>query len=215
MIFNIQTIRLQRALDPYFKFVFIDAPLKGEPGPGVIPVFEGLDPYRRWHVKGEDVKPTQTVTVLQRAMEEQRAKDGRGFVGALGFSQGAKAVAGLLLEQQVRERKEGKDGEGLVFGVMFNGTTPPLTAGLTDEERVERIVVPSLHVVGTDDPWREEGLELFGKHFDPKMASLMEFKVEHRLPILEEDTRKITEEIFRMWAEAGGAKQKSLADLVE
>lgn len=214
MIFNIQTIRLQRVLEPYFEFVFLDGPLEGEPGPGVIPVFEGLEPYWRWHVKGVDLKPAQTVAVLQNAMEEQRKKDGRGFVGALGFSQGAKAVAGLLLEQQVRQRKDGK-GDGLAFGVMFNGTTPPLAANLTDDEKVERITVPCLHVIGADDPWREEGVELYGKHFDPKTASLMEFKVGHRLPVLEADTAKVTNEILRMYAEAEGSKQTDFVDLVE
>jgi predicted esterase len=217
MIFHIQTIRLQRVLNASFEFVFLDGPLLGEPGPGVIPVFEGLEPYRRWHVKGVDVKPEQTVSTLQSAMEKQRRKDGRGFVGALGFSQGAKVVAGLLLEQQVRQRKEDMEGqvEGLAFGVMFNGTTPPLAADLTDSEKVERISVPSLHVIGTDDPWRGEGLELYGKHFDPKTASLMEFKVGHRLPVLVQDTTKVTNEILRMYAESEAGKQTNFAAVVQ
>ena len=217
MIFNIQTIRIQRVLDPYFEFVFLDGPLHGEPGPGVIPVFEGLEPYRRWHVKGSEGKPALTNALLQSFMEEQRRKDGRGFVGALGFSQGARTVAGLLLEQQLKQRKEGADwgGEGLSFGVMLNGTTPPLTANLTDGEKMERISVPSLHVVGRDDPWREDGLELHGKHFDQETATLVEFAVGHRLPILEEDTAKITNEILRMYRESEGGKQTDLFALVE
>jgi predicted esterase len=215
MIFNIQTVRIQRALAPYFEFVFLDGPLEGEPGPGVMPIFEGFEPYRRWHVKGVDFKPAQTVAVLQNAMDERRRKDGRGFVGALGFSQGARVVAGLLLEQQMKQQRgEGKE-KGLAFGVMFNGTTPPLAADLTDSEKAERIGVPCLHVVGTDDPWREEGLQLYRKHFDPQTASLMEFKVGHRLPVREEDTAKVTSEILRMYAEAEGGIQIDLAGLVE
>ena len=207
-IFSIQAIRLQRVLDPYFEFVFLDGPIESDPGPGVGPVFEGLKTYRSWQVKG--VKPAATVGALQSAMEEQWRKDGRGFVGALGFSQGAKTVAGLLLEQQVRARKEGVEGKDLAFGVMFNGITPPLTANLTDEEKLERIGVPSLHIIGTDDPWKDESLELVGKHFDPKTATVMEFQIGHRLPVLEQDTKRVTNEISRMYAEAQGVEPRNL-----
>jgi predicted esterase len=213
IIFNIQTVRIQRLLQPYFKFVFLDGPIEGEPGPGVIPVFESLEPYRRWYIKGENLKPVETVAVLQSAMEEQLRKDGRGFVGALGFSQGAKVVAGLLLEQQVRQRKEGNDGKGLAFGVMLNGTTPPLTS-LMDFEKTDRISIPSLHVVGTSDPWREEGLELCEMHFDPSTATLMEFDVAHRLPVLEQDTAKVANEILRMYQEVEIGKQTDFPHLV-
>ena len=182
----------------------------------MIPVFEGLEPYLRWHVKGLPVKPPQTVAVLQKSLNEQLVKDGRGFVGAIGFSQGAKVVAGLLLEQQVRQRREGVDGrEGFLFGVMFNGTTPPLTAGLEEEEEAERIEVPSLHVLGRDDPWREEGLQMFEKHFDPKTATLMEFPVEHRLPLLAEHTAKVTSEILSMYRESAGGRQMGLSPFLE
>ncbi|KAG0651401.1 Thioesterase FSL2 [Hyphodiscus hymeniophilus] len=206
MIFNIQTIRIQRVLGPYFEFVFVESPQEGAPGPDVIPVFEGMEPYRRWHF--DHVKSAQTIATLQDAMDEQKRKDGRGFVGALGFSQGAMAVSGLLLEQQARERKEGgDDGTGLAFAVLFNGTYPPLTAGLTDEEQEERIRVPSLHVIGTEDPYRENGMTLFEEYFDPKTASMIEFKVGHRLPVLENDTAKVANEILRMYAEAEGKRQ--------
>jgi predicted esterase len=216
-IFDIQTVRLQRVLNPYFEFVFLDGPLYGEPGPGVVPVFEGLEPYRRWLVKGAEEKPAVTDTLLRDVIEEQKRKDGRGFVGVLGFSQGAKIAAGLLLEQQVRQGKDGVDGrrEGFKFGVLFNGTTPPLTANLTYTEKGERVSIPSLHVVGRDDPWREEGLELYEKHFDQTTARLMEFAVGHRLPVLAEDTAKTTDEILRMYEEAEGSRQRDLSTPAE
>jgi len=217
-IFTIQMVRLHRALDPYFTFIYLDGPLESDAGPGVMPVFEGLGPFRRWYVRGpvgsDDLKPEVTARVLQDAMEAQRRKDGRGFVGAVGFSQGAKTVAGLLLEQQVREEKgESVKGEGLAFGVLFNSTSSPLVgSGLTDEERGQRISIPSLHVVGADDPWREEGLEMFGEHFDQKKARLMEFKVDHRLPVLEEDNLRVKGEILRMFRDA--EQHGNLAELV-
>lgn len=217
MIFQIQMVRIQRILNPHFEFVFLDGPLEGEPGPGVLPVFEGLGPFLRWSAKGSDEKPAATDALLRGFMEERRRKDGRGFVGVLGFSQGAKAAAGLLLEQQSRQRKEGAEGrgEGLAFGVMMNGTCPPLTTNLTEEEKAEKISIPALCVVGRDDPWKGEGLESFKKNFDQQTATLMEFAVGHRLPILEEDTKKITDKILKMYWDSEGGRQIDLSGVVE
>lgn len=213
VIFNIQTIRIQRVLESHFKFVFLDGPLEGEPGPGVLPVFEGLEPFLRWYIKRAEDKPVVTDTLLQDFIEQQRMKDGRGFVGVLGFSQGAKVAAGLLLEQQLRQKKEGVEwlGQGFGFGVLLNGTCPPLTTNLTDEEKAERIRIPALHVVGRDDPWRENGLEMFEEHFHKETAVLMEFEVGHRLPILEEDTKKITNMILRMYWDSENRRQTDLS----
>ena len=136
-------------------------------------------------------------------------------MGVLGFSQGAKAAAGLLLDQQFRESKHGVDGKGLGFGVLLNGTCPPLTADLTDTQKMERIKISSLHVVGRDDPWREDGLELFTTHFEKERSVLMEFAVGHRLPVLEKDTVKITNEILKMYRESEGASQMDLSAVVE
>lgn len=79
----------------------------------------------------------------------------------------------------------------------------------------ERIKIPALNVTGKDDPWREEGLELFKKHFDEKTATLMEFGVGHRLPILEEDTKKITDKILKMHWDSEERRQMDLPSAVE
>ncbi|KAL8724354.1 MAG: hypothetical protein Q9181_006865, partial [Wetmoreana brouardii] len=94
-IFNIQTRRLQRALAKHFRFVFVDAPFECPAGPGVLPFFEGLGPYRRWiDENGSDedkVRPLIRKTI---------AEDGGNFVGVLGFSQGARLALGLLHEKE-------------------------------------------------------------------------------------------------------------------
>lgn len=46
-IFAVQTIRLRRLL-PHFEFVFLSGPFASGPGPGVLPYFDGMDPYFRW-----------------------------------------------------------------------------------------------------------------------------------------------------------------------
>jgi len=196
IIFNVQLIRIQRALASHFDFVFLDGPYESGPGPDVLPVFEGCGPYRSWISEFfQKEKPPLTKDLLEKTLEEQRAKDGRGFVGVLGFSQGVRVGAGLLLEQQVRRRE---DGNGLAFGVFCNGTRPPLTSGLSEEERREIIAFPTLHVIGLQDPWRDEGRKMFLEHFDGNLGTIVEFDIGHRLPLLEQDTARIAEEILRM-----------------
>lgn len=133
-IFKIQTIRIQRLVGNEFEFVFANGPFESGPGPGVLPSFEGCGPYFRWtEQRGASETPEETRTLLSRLAKEQILKDGRGFVGVLGFSQGAKLATGLLLEEQF-----GKGihwGEGLRFGVICNGVSPPMTSALSQEER--------------------------------------------------------------------------------
>jgi predicted esterase len=201
-IFKVQTIRIQRALNSHFDFVFLNAPFESGAGPGVHPVFEGCDPYFRWVLDSSLVEMAEkTRDVIRDCFEDQRLKDGRGFVGVLGFSQGARVAAGLLLQQQL---KISEVGEGLCFGVFMNGTRPPLTYGLSEQEQVQRIALPSLSVLGKADPWREDGRKLFSDHCDEKQAVLLEFDVGHRLPLLEEDTKQLAAEILRMHHETSG-----------
>jgi predicted esterase len=151
--------------------------------------------------------PERTKDVLKECFDDQRLKDGRGFVGVLGFSQGARVAAGLLLQQQLRKSEV---GEGLCFGVFMNGTRPPLTYDLSEVEQVERIALPTLTVLGKEDPWNEDGRRLFSEHCDGKQAVLLEFDVGHRLPLLEEDTAKIATEILRMHHETSGTTFEQL-----
>lgn len=191
-IFNIQTIRLQRALSSNFNFVFLDGPFPGPPGPGVLPVFESCGPFRRWTKSPADNNlPEETRTLIASVCEETE------FVGVLGFSQGAKLAAGLLLEQQVRGRK------GFRFGVLLMGVSPPIVSGLSDEEKRTRITVPSVVVLGKEDPWREEGRRLYDEFWERGKVSLLELEIGHRLPILEAETKMIVDEILRLYRETG------------
>lgn len=51
-IFRIQTHFLAKALSPYFDLVYVDAPLRSAPGPGILPYFQGMDAYYRWFGTG-------------------------------------------------------------------------------------------------------------------------------------------------------------------
>jgi predicted esterase len=191
-IFGIQTIRLTRALSNHFNFIFLDGPFPGPPGPGVVPVFEECGPFRRWTRSPSDATlPEETKKLIADACEKTE------FVGVLGFSQGAKLAAGLLLEQQVRGRK------GFRFGVLLMGVCPPLVEGLSDKEKGQRIGVPSVVVLGKEDPWMEEGRRLYEEFWEKGKASLLEFDIGHRLPVLEAENQTIVEEILRLYRETG------------
>jgi len=204
-IFNVQSIRIQRALASHFSFVFIDGPFETAAGPGVVPFFEGCGPFLRWITfTGQIEMPDESKKILLKAEEQQMRKDGRGFVGVMGFSQGGRAAAGLLLEQQLK--KGASEHEGLRFAVLLNSIAPPMAYGLTKQELFEPINIPSLHVVGVEDPWRDSGRQLFLEHFNQEKSVMLEFNVGHRLPILEEDTMKIVTEILKMHKETSTLK---------
>jgi predicted esterase len=191
-IFNVQTIRLQRALSSKFNFIFLDAPFPGPPGPGVLPVFDSCEPFLRWtRSPGDSNLPEETKTLISTVCKETE------FVGVLGFSQGAKLAAGLLLEQQVRGRK------GFRFGVLLMAVSPPLVSGLSDEQRATKIAVPSVVVLGKEDPWRDEGRRLYDEFWEKGKANLLELEVGHRLPDLEAENQMVVDEILRLYRETG------------
>lgn len=51
-IFRIQTHFFAKALSPYFDLVYVDAPMRSAPGPGILPYFQGMDAYYRWFGAG-------------------------------------------------------------------------------------------------------------------------------------------------------------------
>jgi predicted esterase len=211
-IFQIQTMRIQNALSPYFTFVFLSAPFESAPGPDVLPVFEGCGPYFRWVAEtsssasssaAQEEMPVETKKLLNRIASEQRVKDGRGFVGVLGFSQGARLAAGLLLEQQQQlGTGGGLDCGEFAFGILCNGVCPPLTS-VAHTQKI-KIKIPTLHVIGLEDPWREESRKLMTDYCDPKYAVCLQFGVGHRFPVLKEDTEKVAKEILRLHGETLG-----------
>lgn len=86
-IFNIQTIRLQRALSSNFSFIFLDAPFESPAGPGVLPVFEGCGPFYRWLSLGGEGLQTTRDLIKHTLLEPDKEGKKRNAVGVLGFSQ--------------------------------------------------------------------------------------------------------------------------------
>ncbi|KAL8809936.1 MAG: hypothetical protein Q9223_002783 [Gallowayella weberi] len=203
-IFDIQTRRLQRALAKHFRFVFVDGPFECAAGPGVLPFFEGMGPYRRW-INQDGCDEDKVRPLLKQKM----AEDGGNFVGVLGFSQGARLALGLLHEKQER-RAEAFDEFG--FGVFICGTYPPL--GLSSalfpvtptaqfesqywEEKHKNILsIPTVHVIGNKDPFLHKS-QLLSKCSDPTSTTILEFSMGHHLPVAPADTQRLANRVIAL-----------------
>lgn len=214
-IFNIQTIRLRRELGEEFEFVFIDAPFESGPGPNVLPVFEGAGPFLVW-INPKDPKnnqaPQKSVDIVMAAIEDQVTKTGKHFVGLMGFSEGARMVAGIALHQQhQRLEKRGQldgheDENGFLFAICLNGTTPPLTMTPPPSpispllpSAPSRITLPSIHSIGQQDPYKVASRKLATEHFDSRSAKVFEFNTGHHLPTVKGDSVKLANEIINLY----------------
>lgn len=138
-IFHMQCRGLSHRLLPHFRLVFAEAPLPSTAGPDVLSVYAECGPFKRWVVTAADPnaverRPRETwdgiAAALAQAMDED---DGLGATGewaaVLGFSQGAKVAASVLLMQQERP---GLSSEGHPLGRVLQ--RPP--HGSIDDAKV-------------------------------------------------------------------------------
>lgn len=144
-IFKAQSRSLIRHLEHSFRLVWADGPFFCDPHPDVITVYGAEGPFRRWlrwlpdHTEIDAASCIEEIGyALRTAIEDDDRDGGSGeWVGLMGFSQGAKLAASMLLEQQAREelaRREGsKMQHGLIgipdlnwrFGILLAGRAPP------------------------------------------------------------------------------------------
>ncbi|KAI0801576.1 serine hydrolase FSH [Xylaria sp. FL0064] len=193
-IFQIQAIRLSRILKPHFELVFIDGFYDTGPGPGVLPFFEGMEPYKRWltDTVGQEERPWSDLGRLVEVFNRQGP-----FVGIMGFSQGAKAATHLIrwLEQR---------GQQLDFAVLFGGTVPfRLKVGTEEWPELIKptIITRSIHVVGDDDPWRSES-EALMDHYNEPTRTLIRFKGGHHMPVDPDINEKLAKLIISCHTES-------------
>ena len=196
-IFNIQTVRLQRALKDDFDFVFVDGPFQRSPGPGVLPVFEGFPEYLNWLEPSETsrIAPKETIDILKEVIEEQEESTGRGFSGVMGFSQGAKLAAGLLLHQQ----QCGDWNTSLRFAVLLNSVEPPIRLAPQLAYAIQPIQTPSVHVIGLKDPYVDGSRTMATEYFEKDSASVIELNIGHHLPTVNSQNEVIADEIRKVY----------------
>lgn len=110
-IFRRQCRTLIRLFAPYFRLVFANGPYPSEvAGPDVLAVYSSCGPFRRWlrslpeHARVDNQQGADAIEAsMRQAMAEDDATGARGeWVGLMGFSQGVKVAASVLLETQAR-----------------------------------------------------------------------------------------------------------------
>jgi predicted esterase len=216
-VFKIQTRRLYWRLSSRFRFVFVQAPIEGAAGWGMLPVFESLAPFYRWVSRrfqaGEsdvEVAPTEEVAVVDelvlRTMERNGGRE--SFVGVMGFSQGARLAAGMLLRQQLEIKEHGFSKWRFKFGVIIGGPFPPI--GLVPESmKLDYSVMaqmPTLHAWGRDDQVRK-GARKMADVCDNPNTFVMDFEGGHHLPLKDDEADELCGLIVEAWHTAGGKDQ--------
>jgi predicted esterase len=217
-VYKIQTRRLYWRLSSRFRFVFVQAPIEGPPGGGILPVFASVAPFYRWVSRrfqlGEstvEITSADEVAALDelllRTMDENGGRE--GFAGVMGFSQGARLTAGLLLRQQLELETYGSSQWGFRFGVMIGGPFPPiaLTPNVTEMEYPVISQVPTVHAWGREDSVKEGARQLADVCDGPKTC-VMDFDGGHHLPLKDDEAAELCGLIIDAWRAGGGKDLK-------
>lgn len=232
-IFHMQCRSLDYHLKPHFRTVYVEAPLPSTAGPDVLTVYAECGPFKRWVLTTEpnavERRPAETWDLDERAIADAMdADDRRGATGAwagvLGFSQGAKMAASVLLRRQENPAALGRVGDrhghgpgsppagaDFRFGVLLAGRGPLIQpdpdaadwlgadesfdyASNAAAGRVLR--VPTIHVHGVQDPGLEYHRKLLSEWCEPGTTQLIEWNGNHRLPFKTPDVSRVVNAIL-------------------
>jgi predicted esterase len=240
-IFRAQCRALDAPLRSRFRLCFAEAPFPSQAGPDVLSVYKDWGPFRRWlrwHPDHPERDAESTIEAIEEslaaAVEDDDRKGATGeWVALLGFSQGAKLAASLLLLQQVRAEKLGRQraGSSFRFAVLMAGRLPlvsldpelvaaPTVADVlqiccaprsSDKKSLGRggggeeiiLRLPTIHVHGLRDPGLELHRLLLEQCCEEGSTRLVEWDGDHRLPIKTKDVSPVVEVIIAVATETG------------
>ena len=242
-IFRAQCRVLKLHLSTTFRLVFAEAPFPSRPGPDVISVYKNWAPFKSWLISLEDNQYRESQRTiraiedsLSAAMENDNQSGGAGeWVGLLGFSQGAKICASLLLCQQMRAERLGVCSTiNWSFAILLAGSGPLVALdqrfisipGLVDPSNTSMTVgqdaalgennkhvldIPTVHVHGTQDPGLLEHRKLLTQYCGNGTARLMEWDGDHRVPIKTQDVLLLVGYIFDVAYKTGTITKEDVA----
>ncbi|KAL6244999.1 hypothetical protein RBB50_007774 [Rhinocladiella similis] len=234
-IFRAQCRSLSRALRPYFRLVFAQAAFPAGPGPDVTSVYADYGPFCAWLVQkreehedydndNDNDRPRQhrreILESILQAIEEDTAAGATGeFIGVLGFSQGARIAASLLLHgQQQTHLFEQSCGQVLLprwrFGILLAGRGPVETLLSSDDDhdddaakpegtKLERIRIPTAHIHGLQDPNLHLHRAFLHENFLSTTSRVVEWDGHHRVPIKTQDVMVVRDQILELARESG------------
>lgn len=214
---------LEFRLQKHFRLVYAEAPYPSAAGPDVLSVYADCGPFKRWVLttspNAVEEQPKETWEGVERAIAGvMDADDHLGatgeWVAVLGFSQGAKMAASILLRQQERPAALGRlrrpDG-AFRFGVLMAGRGPLLQYDpdeadwLAEGERFDHdsnvannrlIHLPTIHVHGIQDPGLYFHRILLNQWCDSNSRRLIQWDGNHRLPYKTADVELVVNAIL-------------------
>ena len=227
-IFRTQCRSLRARLAPYFRLVFADAPFIAQPGPDVTSVYANWGPFLSWLRPGS--RPALGYTAVETdaadlerisewieaaIYEDNKAGATGDFIGLLGFSQGAKLAASLLLEQQRQNQKSkwqvssGSYAQTHIyeihfrFAVLLAGRAPLVPTNLHRRDSWQAwsldsdiLQLPTIHVHGLQDTALSLHRELLRKYCKKDSTRVIEWNGDHRVPIRSKDIDAIVFKIL-------------------
>ncbi|ROV91186.1 hypothetical protein VMCG_09328 [Cytospora schulzeri] len=229
-IFHMQCRGLELRMNKHFRLVYAEAPYASTAGPDVLSVYADCGPFKRWVLNVEpntvEDQPQKTWEGVERQVAEAMDADDRlgatgEWVAVLGFSQGAKMAASILLRQQERPEslgRLGRAGSRFRFGVLMAGRGPLLqyqpdeADWLGEDEKFDyqsnvaanRVLrLPTIHVHGLQDPGLYYHRILFNQWCDPASTKLIQWDGNHRLPIKTVDVEKVVNAVLDVAAKEG------------
>jgi hypothetical protein len=199
-------------------------------------VYKNWGPFRRWLRSGPEhpqIEPDLAADLIQQSLNAAMKEDDMegatgGWVGLLGFSQGAKICASLLFQQQVVSEKLGLDQArtDYRFAILLAGRGPLVSLepdlimnpALVDASQIGllriptewnilrdecMLRIPTVHVHGMRDPGLHLHRQLLDYYCDESTSRLIEWDGEHRVPIKSKDVASVVEQILAVARETG------------
>ncbi|KAL4953388.1 serine hydrolase FSH [Aspergillus filifer] len=233
-IFRSQCRALRARLAPYFRLVFAEAPFYTTPGPDVVSVYEKWGPFRAWFPPGyatgrasdgpvpishSPVAAKIVLTSIEQSIKAAMDQDDNAgatgpWAGLLGFSQGAKMAASLLLLQQNDRCSQRRARDDYRFAVLFAGRAPMVTLSSSPHDKLSfsgfdvgdyepALHLPTVHVHGLKDPGLPLHRDLLEYGCKYGSTRLIEWDGGHRVPIRSQDVKAVVDAILDVAQETG------------
>ncbi|RYO87190.1 hypothetical protein DL763_006468 [Monosporascus cannonballus] len=207
-IFRAQCRVLEASLKAHgFRLVYAEAPFPSVPGPDVLSVYAKWGHFKAWLRSPDVLVPAQqdiyaVEDAIATAMHTDDLRGASGaWVAVMGFSQGARLAASLLLQQQQRFVSR----FNFRFGLLLAGREPllDLCPELEASEKDTRLFIPTIHVQGLRDPGLAHHRKMYDFCCDPGTRRLVTWDGDHRLPIKTADVQKVVSVTLEMARAAG------------
>lgn len=221
-IFNVQMARICYQLGDTFEFIFLDGPLECGPGPGVLPMFSGQEPYRGWF-GGHDVSIDDSIRKINEAVQKS-LHDWRksnvdadiDIVGGVGFSEGGLALTMMLWLQQEQQQRRQQQQQQQQQQALLSALPPLQFAAISccffpreasmwlnaraqaEGETAALIDVPTLHIHGNRDFCLGRARQLVRNHYRPQCATIVQVDTSHHMPTQKDDVAEVVKHIRRL-----------------